>query len=80
MNDPDIAIVYFNPEAIKHKKLDYIDKEEVYRSFNRQDLLIFTDSVKLEKYLKSLNHSNKNILMMSSGNFNGINLNMIIKD
>ena len=80
MNDPYIAIVYFNPDAIKHKKLDYIDKEEVYRSFNRQDLLIFTDSVKLEKYLKSLNHSNKNILMMSSGNFNGINLNMIIKD
>ena len=80
MNDPDIAIVYFNPDSIKHKNLDYINQEEIYKSFNRKDLLIFTNSIKLEKHLKSLNLRNKTILMMSSGNFNGINLKMLIED
>ena len=78
MSDPDIAIVYFNPAAIKHKKLKPIRESEIYESFNRKDLLIFTDSKGLKKYLNSISWQDKNILMMSSGNFNGIDLNKII--
>ena len=80
MNEPDIAVVYFNPDAIKHKRLEHIDQEKVYKSFNRKDLLVFTSSLRLERYLKSLNLENKNLLMMSSGDFNGINLDMIDTD
>ena len=78
MSDPDIGIVYFNPAAIKHKKLKPIRKSEIYESFNRKDLLIFTNSKELKKYLNSIRWKDKNLLMMSSGNFNGINLNKII--
>jgi len=34
--------------------------------------LVFTDSEKLEEYLKSLNWEHQNLLMMSSGTFDGI--------
>ena len=60
------------PEAIKHKKLNPITKDNVYKGFNRQDLLIYTDLEKLKNYLKSLNWNNQNLLLMSSGNFGSL--------
>ena len=79
MDEPDTAIVYFSPEAIAHKKLEAITKEQVHRAFNREDLLVFTDSKELEKYLNALNWKNQNLLMMSSGTFEGIEFGNLIK-
>jgi UDP-N-acetylmuramate: L-alanyl-gamma-D-glutamyl-meso-diaminopimelate ligase len=74
MDEPDTAIVYFSPEAIAHKKLEPITKEQVYLAFERKDLLVFTNLIELENYLKSLNWENQNLLMMSSGNFENIEI------
>lgn len=79
MNEPDTAIIYFNPQAIAHKKLKAITKEQVYKAFGRHDLIVFDDSKRLEKHLKSMNWKDQNLLMMSSGNFNNINLQHLIK-
>ena len=79
MNEPDTAIVYFSPEAIAHKKLEPITEDQVHSSFDREDLLVFTDSEKLKKYLKSQNYENQNLLMMSSGTFEGMELEELIK-
>ncbi len=76
---PDQAIVYFNPKAIAHKKLEAITKEQVYDAFKREDLIVFTKSEKLERHLMSLNWKHQNLLMMSSGNFNGLDFKNIIK-
>ena len=54
MDEPDIAIVYFSPAAIAHKKLNPITKKQVHVAFAREDLMVFTDSQKLQYYLKSL--------------------------
>ncbi len=78
MDEPDTAIVYFSPEAIAHKKLEPITKEQVLTAFGRKDLQVFTSSDKLENYLKSLNWENKNLLMMSSGNFDGMEMKELI--
>lgn len=72
MNDADEAIVYFNPHTIAHKKLKPITEEQVFNYFNRKDLKVFTDSKALETYLKSKSLKNNVLLMMSSGNFDGI--------
>ncbi|MFZ4412636.1 MAG: UDP-N-acetylmuramate--L-alanine ligase [Bacteroidales bacterium] len=69
------AIVYFNPHTIEHKKLESISVEDVKHAFNRSDLQVFTDSGLLVEYLQKTNWKHKNLLMMSSGNFDGINLN-----
>lgn len=78
MDKPDIAIVYFSPSAIAHKKLEPITPKQVLTAFGRKDLLVFTDSEKLETYLNNLNWENTNLLMMSSGTFEGMNLENLI--
>ena len=78
MEDPDTAIVYFSPEAVAYKRLEPITKEQVYAAFEREDFLVFTNSENLENYLKNLNWKNKNLLMMSSGNFDGIYIKGLI--
>ena len=79
MDEPDNAIVYFSPEAIAHKKLESLTKEQVHKAFNREDLLVFTDSKELEKYLNALNWKNQNLLMMSSGTFKGMDFEVMTK-
>ena len=78
MDTPDSAIIYFNKKSITHKKLSPISKKQIYNAFERRDLLIFTDSKKLEKHLKSLDWENNNLLMMSSGTFNGLKMDHLI--
>jgi len=74
MNDADVAIVYFSPHALALKKLPPLTVEQVKQAFNRKDLQIFTDSSALKNYLLALDWTNKNLLMMSSGNFDGLDL------
>ncbi|MFH1005007.1 MAG: Mur ligase family protein [Bacteroidota bacterium] len=80
MDGADEAIVYFNPHTIEHKKLIPITEQQVKDSFGKSSLLVFTDSMKLEEYLKSQNWKNKNLLMMSSGTFDGIDINKMEKE
>lgn len=75
MNAADKAIVYFNPETIAHKKLDPITVEQVKEAFGREDLMVRTNSEQLQNYLKGIDWDDKVLLLMSSGNFDGINLN-----
>lgn len=77
MNDADEAIVYFNPHTIAHKKLKPITEEQVLKYFNRKDLKVFTESNALKKYLKEKSLKNHVLLMMSSGNFDGIDFNKL---
>jgi UDP-N-acetylmuramate: L-alanyl-gamma-D-glutamyl-meso-diaminopimelate ligase len=72
MAEADEAIVYFNPNTIAHKKLKEITVEQVLNYFNTPNLKVFTDSLELVNYLKSKSFSNSVLLMMSSGNFDGI--------
>ena len=79
MDEPDTAIVYFSPAAIAHKKLEPITKQQVHIAFNRKDLIVFTDAKKLEDYLKVLNWENQNLLMMSSGTFDGMEFGKLVQ-
>ena len=72
MDTPDEAIVFFSKKAIEHKKLEEISINEVNKAFDRKDLKVFTNTDELEAYLISKDWQNKNLLMMSSGNFDGM--------
>ncbi len=72
MDEADIAIVYYNPHTIAHKKLAAIDPQQVINAFHRSDLKVFTDSEALKNYLLSLTRKQFNLLLMSSGNFDGM--------
>jgi UDP-N-acetylmuramate: L-alanyl-gamma-D-glutamyl-meso-diaminopimelate ligase len=71
MDNADTAIVYYNREVLKHKQLPDIPEEYVKESFGGK-VMVFTDTVKLQEYLRTTDCHGTNYLMMSSGNFNGV--------
>ena len=72
--EADEAIVFFNPEVIEHKKLPPFEKIEVEQAFNQDNLVVYTNSEALVNHLKSHNWRNSNLLIMTSGNFSGVDL------
>ena len=71
----DIAIVYYNPETLMHKRLAMLSEKEVKDAFGLKRLRVFTDREKLLEELTSMSWKDKNLLLMSSGNFSGIDIN-----
>lgn len=72
MDAADEAYVYFNPHTIAHKKLPPITEAQVKEAFGRDDLKVSTDSTKLVAGLKEKKWNNSVLLLMSSGNFDGV--------
>ncbi len=72
MLDADRAFVYFSPKAIEHKKLAMLSENDVKNAFFSENVTVFTNSDELMKTVKSINFENKNLLLMSSGNFDGV--------
>ena len=75
----DEAIVYFNPHTIAHKKLPEITIEMVKKAFAREDIIVFNDSRKLQQHLLEKSWKNANLLLMSSGNYDGLNFEEFAK-
>lgn len=76
----DVPLVYFSPDTVKHKNLKDLSEKDIIDSFNNKNLLVFTDSQKLSDYLTGLDWNNKNLLLMSSGNFGGLDLKRLAKE
>ena len=75
MDEADTAIVYYSPAAVQHKKLPPITPEMIFKAFQREDLQIFNESNTLKESLLNTDWHHAVLLLMSSGNFDGINLN-----
>ena len=68
----DTAVVFYSPHAVEIKNLQPISEEQIAKAFQRDDLVIFTDPSKFKEYLFSQNMENKSLLLMSSGNYGGL--------
>ncbi len=75
----DKAIVYFNPVTVAHKKLPEISVDQVKDAFNQPDLWVYIDAGKLVKDLLNSEWKGSNILIMTSGNFEGQDLHSLAK-
>lgn len=68
----DVAVVFYSPHAVEIKKLDAITHEQIADAFQRDDLVIYTNPTDFKNFLFSQNLSNKALLLMSSGNYGGL--------
>ncbi len=68
----DKAIVYFSPEVIAHKKLEPITKEQVKAAFGG-DVIVVNETAEVLDLIQKESWNDAVLLMMSSGNFDGIN-------
>ncbi|MDP4187291.1 MAG: Mur ligase family protein [Bacteroidota bacterium] len=80
MIEADQAFVYFNPQTIEHKHLQSITKEEVKEAFAGKNVTVFTDAQELQKTILQIDWRDKNLLLMSSGNFSGIDFKEFSKE
>ena len=74
MKAADMAIVYIDEKTFKHKKMEPLSGEDVRTSFNDEHILFFNEAGALESYLRALNFEHANLLLMSSGNYGGMDL------
>ncbi|WP_422362322.1 UDP-N-acetylmuramate--L-alanine ligase [Reichenbachiella sp.] len=71
---PDEAIVFYDQKVVQEKNYESIAEEEIKSAFGRKDLILFTDTQKLESYLQSKTWKDHDLLFMSSGTFGGMDL------
>ncbi|MFT3740790.1 MAG: Mur ligase family protein [Breznakibacter sp.] len=76
----DKAYVYFSPDVMEHKRLDPFTKAEVAEAFAQQGLEVFTDSVGIFDALRQTDWNDKTLLIMTSGNFDGVDIRGFVKD
>lgn len=74
MTGADSAVVYYNPETAGRKKLEAVPAERLRTAFGRDDLLVFSEPDSLRAFLEGATGKNDVLLMMSSGTFDGIDL------
>ena len=74
LKNAQTAVVYFNPGKVQAKKLDALSAADIKSAFATPGIEVFEDPRKMESFLESLKWDNKNLLMMSSGNFGGLDL------
>lgn len=78
MEAADMKIVYYNPATIEHKGLTLLSPELIKNSFNDAKISVFRNKTAFKEFLYSGNWHGFNILLMSSGNFSGIDFNNFI--
>jgi UDP-N-acetylmuramate: L-alanyl-gamma-D-glutamyl-meso-diaminopimelate ligase len=78
MKAADTAYVYFNPDTLKHKNLPELSEKQVSEAFGEK-VVVFTDKQKLFETLGGQTYTETNLLMMSSGNFGGMDLQDFVK-
>lgn len=74
LKNVQVPVVYYNPEKVQAKKLEPVSASDIKAAFANPRIHVFDEAEKLENFLLTQKWQNRNLLMMSSGNFGGLNL------
>lgn len=72
LSKADTAVVFYSPHAVKIKQLEEVSKTQIATAFESDDLIIYTNPEDFKAFLFSQNLNNKALLLMSSGNYGGL--------
>jgi UDP-N-acetylmuramate: L-alanyl-gamma-D-glutamyl-meso-diaminopimelate ligase len=73
----DEAVVFFSPGALEIKKMEPITKDQILKAFGTENITVFTNPEFFRNFLRDLDYKNTAILLMSSGNYGGLNFEEI---
>jgi len=73
----DVAVVFYSPHAVEIKKLDAVSHVQIANAFERDDLIIYTNPEEFKTFLFSQDFNNKALLLMSSGNYGGLDFDVV---
>lgn len=74
MEKADVALVYYSPEGVADKRLPPITPEQVSAGFASKNVEVITSLAAMQERLKKEHYTNAALLMMTSGNFDGMDL------
>ena len=74
MDGLDTGVIFYSEEALKIKRMEPISPEMIKEKFGNPDLKVFTNAESLHEYWNTLDKTQGTYLMMSSGNFGGLDL------
>ncbi len=69
----DKAVVFYSPHAVQIKGLEKVSKQQILEAFDRDDLIVYTEPTAFKDFLFNQNLDNTSVLLMSSGNYGGLN-------
>lgn len=73
----DEAVVFYLPESVKIKKLKEVSPEQIMEAFERTDLKVFTKASEFKDFVFDQDYGNSVLLLMSSGNYGGLDLQAV---
>jgi UDP-N-acetylmuramate: L-alanyl-gamma-D-glutamyl-meso-diaminopimelate ligase len=74
MEKADIAIVFYSKHALELKRMPDLESEKVSEGFNKSGLLVMNNKEELWEWFHQQHFSNVNLLLMSSGNYDGLDM------
>ncbi|HYV92609.1 MAG TPA: Mur ligase family protein [Chitinophagales bacterium] len=77
LQEADIKIIFCNAHTFELKRMQPLDPSVIKKSFGDQAIHVFTGKEGLRNFLAAQSWNEKNLLMMSSGNFGEMDLNEI---
>ena len=77
LNNADIAVVFYSTEALEIKGMEKISEEQIKSAFERDDLIVYTNTKEFQAFLFNQKLENTALLLMSSGNYGGLDFNKV---
>lgn len=77
LEQADVKIVYYSDEALRIKRRESIDPALIQKAFNDDSIIVFTSPEPLQDFIKNAPKFNHVFLLMSSGNYGGLDLSSI---
>ncbi len=79
MDMADEAAVFYSKHALELKRMPELSKEVVLNGFKKQGLQVITEKDDLYNWLSGKSYNNANLLLMSSGNYDGLDIDTFAK-
>ena len=74
MDKADFGIVFFSKHALELKRMPDLPVSKVMEGFGKQGLLVMNDKEALWQWLQLQDYRNSNVVLMSSGNYDGLDM------
>ncbi len=74
MDNADEAVVFYSSHALELKRMPELPAEKVKEGFAKANMMVLNKKEQLEQFLTTRNYSNSNLLLMSSGNYDGLDI------
>ena len=74
MDNADEAVVFYSSHALELKRMPELSAEKVKQGFAKDNLIVINKKEELEEFLTTRHYSNSNLLLMSSGNYDGLDI------